>query len=271
MKNVYLISYLIVGLLITGYFYQQHSRKAFELHARSASGALFLIKNGERNLICSGAVFENESEGDALFVTARHCVWQENGKEMGDGGVMDVHEGLVGPEQVSLSENEQGPFYDAWPVFISNKDDLAILLVKNGAGLPSITLGDESKVEEKDPLLNFTYAEDFGKMSVDMKAITYSAQHWPDSMASSYPLWRSPMLVDGTAGPGSSGSAVIDQRQQKIIGVLVGCTGDGGLDIVEPVSKVWALVGDKSLQQPIPLTYAPAPTPVPDEESITLF
>jgi hypothetical protein len=262
MKTYLFVAVVLVLLLGYGYQWEQHRHKVFEMKARSASGAIFVTKDGVRQLLCSGAVFGHTSDGGALFVTARHCVWQDEEQSLTLSGLMQIHEGLRGPEQVSLSENEQGPFYDAYPVFISNKDDLAILYLNNGADLPSIPLGDEKLIEDKDPLLNFTYAEDFGKMSVDMKAIAYSAQHWPKYMATEYPFWRTPMLVDGTAGPGSSGSVVIDQRQKSIIGVLVGTTGDGGLDIVEPSSRIWSLMGDTSLQQSVPTSYAPAPTPV---------
>lgn len=245
----------------------------FAARSRAASGALFLDKNGSRRFICSGTVIGHTDTGDALFLTARHCVYTDGGMTW-DG---PEPAGVLGPEEVSLTDNEAGPFYTAVPLKISKYDDVAILRLINGGDLPAVGLGDERLTHTGDTLTNYTFALDFGKMPLTLRAVAPVFAHPPAEMLAQLPTWAHSMPVDGTVAPGSSGSGLFDPAQRRLTGVAVGTVQYGGLNIAIPVSRVWALLGDpngalelpKVGTKPAP-SAAPAPPQGGDDEDSSL-
>jgi hypothetical protein len=197
------------------------------------------MQEGKRRFICSGTLFAHALNGDGLFLTARHCVWQDGDPEEG------TQPGLLGSEEVSFSDNEQGPFYTAVPYKISTTDDVAILRLVNGVGLPTVRFGDEGRLQPGDTLCNYTYALDFGKMPVELKAVSPVFNHFPASLLTNYPVWSHAMPVNGLAAPGSSGSGLFDPKQRSLVGIVVGGGPSlGSLVIAIPISRAWRLLSD---------------------------
>jgi trypsin-like peptidase len=209
--------------------------------SRAASGAVFLDQydGGQRKFICSGTVIGHLGT-DALFLTARHCVWEDASKGDWFEGPTTAH--LLGPEEVSFTDNEQGPFYTAVPLALSSTDDVALLRLVNGGNLPAVPLGDERRLHNGEPLTNYTFALSFGKMDLNLKAVSPAFAHLPDDLIKEFPMWAHSMPVDGTVAPGSSGSGLFAPSQRALVGVAVGTVHYGGLNIAIPVSCVWTLL-----------------------------
>jgi len=215
-----------------------YKQKEFAVRSRSAAGAIFLTKEGKRRFICSGTSIGHTENGDDLFLTARHCVYEDANPEQGTPA------GFLGSEEVSFSDNEKGPFYVAVPYKISSTDDIAILEVINGKGLPTVRLGDENLTRPGSLLTNYTYALDFGKMPIEIKSVAPVFAHLPVDLISSFPVWAHSMPIDGMVAPGSSGSGLFDPKQRSLVGVAVGGVTGYSLGIAIPVSRVWKLLSD---------------------------
>ncbi len=236
MRKVLVLFILLAVLGVTSRNGVHTVQKAeFEAQSRAASGALFVTQEdvGKRKLHCSGTAIQYK--GEEYFLTARHCVWNEPDQEEG------VPAGLGGPFQVSFSDNEAGPFYDAIPVRISSQEDIAVLRLINGSG-PAIRLGNEKLSQAGNTLTNYSYAMDLGKLPVTLRFVAPVTAHSGKDLLQSYPKWNTIMPVDGMAAPGSSGSGLFDPRQQAVVGVLVGVERSGHLALAVPVSKVWDLL-----------------------------
>ncbi len=219
-----------------------YKKKEFAVRSRSAAGAIFLLQPDGRRFICSGTTIGHTTAGDAVFLTARHCVWED--ADPGDIFTPPTEGKLLGPEEVSFSDNEAGPYYTAVPWKISKTDDVALLILKNGGNLPVVRLGDERILRVGDPLTNYTFAYDFGKMAIAIKFVAPAFSHYPAGLLEQIPFWSHSMPIDGTVAPGSSGSGLFDPRQRALIGIAVGGTRQGGLNIAIPVSRVWNIPDD---------------------------
>jgi hypothetical protein len=258
-----LIAVLALGHL-AGSGVSTYSKREFAARSKQAAGAIFLMREGKRRFICSGTMFGRTAEGDGLFLTARHCVWKDGDPEEG------TQPGLLGSEEISFSDNEQGPFYTAVPYKISTTDDVAILRLVNGVGLPIVRLGDEGRLQPGDTLTNYTYALDFGKMPVELKAVAPVFNHFPNDLLSNYPAWSHAMPVNGLAAPGSSGSGLFDPKQRSLVGIIVGGGPSlGSLAIAIPISRAWRLLSDAG--QDVSPKAKPAPLSIPADEFAAKF
>jgi hypothetical protein len=230
---------ILVAALLSAIGFSHYKQAEFKSRSKSAAGAIFLTEEGKRRFVCSGTLFAHIQNGDGLFLTARHCVYQDADPEEG------IPASFTGPEEVSFSSNEQGPFYKVFPYKVSNTDDVAILEVVNGQGLPTVRLGDEHLLQAGDPLTNYTYAMDFGKMPMELRAVAPSFEHLPNGLITNYAVWTHSMPVNGFAAPGSSGSGLFDSRQRALVGIVVaGSPRMSSLTIAIPVSRVWNLLSD---------------------------
>ncbi len=265
MKRI--LSYALIAVLISGYAAGVRfvGQRLFAARSRDAAGAIFLDQPDGRRFICSGTTIGHTTSGDAVFLTARHCVYED--ADPGDIFTPPTEGKLPGPEEVSFSDNEAGPYYTAIPWKISKTDDVALLILKNGGSLPAVRLGDERVLRAGDPLTNYTFAYDFGKMAIAIKFVAPVFSHYPAGLLEQIPVWSHSMPIDGTVAPGSSGSGLFDPRQKALIGVAVGGTRQGGLNIAIPVSRVWNLLMDPNPQD---LTLHPD-LKIPDDVFKTRF
>lgn len=190
--------------------------------------------DGPYAMICSGSVIGYEGTS-ALFVTAKHCVWEDGDPEN------DVLPGFIPNEFVSFNGNLAGPYYQTELYSISQDDDLAVLKVINGlsAAHPIIpeTLEHEDFLQPGDPVENVSFPLDMGKVEFHGTYVDRRFPHF-SRMLQDYPQWKNTMPVDITIGHGSSGSPLFDSRTHKMIGVMVGSVGEARLMIAEPETVI---------------------------------
>lgn len=192
----------------------------------SAVGAIFMNDGSGRRFICSGSEIGSDSDGNGIFLTARHCVWNENFNK------------FYPNEEVSFSDDEKGPFYTTSIYAISQTEDIALLKVINAAksGVPSEVLEDEHALKAGDPVENMSYPYGMGKLEMHGNFIASVFPNFPDQFLAGVPEWLHSMPVDITIEPGSSGSPLFDSKTHRIIGVMVGLFNPGALTVAEPVS-----------------------------------
>jgi S1-C subfamily serine protease len=193
----------------------------------SSVGAIFMTAPGEeRRFICSGSEIGSDSEGNGIFLTARHCVWNS------DSNVFYPN------EEVSFSDDEKGPFYSTKLYAISQTDDLALLIVINAGGIPTQVLEDEHALKAGDPVENISFPYGMGKLEFHGNFVSSIFPNFPKAFLDGVPQWRYTMPVDITIEPGSSGSPLFDSKTHCVVGVMVGLFNPGALTIAEPVSRL---------------------------------
>ncbi len=215
---------------------------------RAAVGAISIPNpnpaNGDGTYaeICSGSLIGYDDAGNGLFLTARHCVWDDDA-ENEDGP--NPH--FILNEVVSFQGNLKGPYYQTELAEISSIDDIALLEVINlgWASQPIIpeVLEDEHSLSAGDPVENVSFPLDMGKLEFHGKFVASVFPHFSRSLQN-YPQWARTMPVDITIGHGSSGSPLFDSKTHELIGVMVGTSGDGDLMIAEPTSAVLSMLAD---------------------------
>jgi S1-C subfamily serine protease len=192
-----------------------------------------------RRFICSGSEIGQDSDGNGIFLTARHCVWNK-----------DQNKFYLG-EEVSFSSDEKGPYYSTELYAISQTDDLALLKVISAAksGVPTEVLQDEHSLKAADPVENISYPYGLGKLEFHGRFV---ASLFPNvtPIVGAFPEWQYSMPVDITIAPGSSGSPLFDSSTHCVIGVMVGSTNAGTLMIAEPISRLLDLVTNLDANSP---------------------
>jgi S1-C subfamily serine protease len=186
-------------------------------------------KDGTYASICSGSEVGYDGDGNGIFLTARHCVYDdETGR-------------FYTPEVVSFNADEGGPYYTTELYAIGANVDLAVLKVHNAAKVPTEILEDEHALNAGDPIENISYPLDMGKLEFHGSFVASAFPHWT-RFFSDYPQWSSSMPVDITIAHGSSGSPIFDSKTHCVIGVLVGTTGEGRLNVAEPISLYMSMM-----------------------------
>lgn len=196
---------------------------SFESSVKSSTGAIFAV---DRSFHCSGTEIGHTASGDGVFLTARHCAASVETNK--------VNEHML----VSFSDNQGGPFYDAIPVAISSTDDVALLLVRNGANVPEVKIRDEGRLREGDPIFNVSFPLGTGKQLFHGEFMRPSFPSLPSEIASQYPMWLHAMPMNLTIAHGSSGSGVFSKKEHALIGVAVGTFQEGSYNIAIPASRV---------------------------------
>ena len=203
--------------------------KSLESSARSASGAIFLNHDGERQFICSGTEIGLTPDGGGIFLTARHCVANPE--------THAINKNLT----VSFSDNQAGPYYDAEPIALSLTDDIALLYLRNGSSIPMVRISDERKLSPGDPIFNVSFPLGTGKYTFHGEFLSSVFKVFIDGM----PLeWLYALPMNLTIAPGSSGSGIFSQKQHALIAVAVGTTRNGGFNIAIPATRVLYLLHD---------------------------
>lgn len=193
---------------------------------RAVTGTILIHSGHHLEMICSGVETGSDSDGDGVFVTARHCVFDA-----------DVN-AFYKDEVVSFSDNGSGPYYPAELYQVSSIDDLAVLKLKGAGSRPTALVGDETEVLPGDSVDNVSYPEFMGKVEFHGAFVAPIWPHLPGDIAEEFPEWRYAMPVDITIAPGSSGSPLFDSKTHDVIGIMVGSTGMGRLNIAIPISRL---------------------------------
>lgn len=212
---------LIVAMAVAGIFYGVP--RSYEPKAVRSTGAIFI--GADRRFDCSGTEIGHTPEGDGVFLTARHCVANPDTNE--------INKDIV----VSFSPNEGGPFYDAAPIAASLTDDIALLLIRDGADVPEIRIRDERHLKNGDPIFNVSFPLGTGKQIFHGEFMRANFQALPAEIEQ-YPQWLYSMPMNMTIAHGSSGSGVFSNKDQALIGVAVGTFDEGSYNIAIPASRV---------------------------------
>jgi S1-C subfamily serine protease len=205
--------------------------KSFEHRATIASGAIFL-PDQERRFHCSGTEIGHTAYGDGVFLTARHCV--------ADYNTYEINRHM----QVSFSDDQGGPFYDAKPIYISLNDDLALLLIRDGANIPEVRVRDNRRLRNGDPIFNVSFPLSTGKQKFHGEYMRSEFPSLPEWMLKTYSMWLGSMPMNMTIAHGSSGSGVFSNRQRGLIGVAVGTFEEGSFNIAIPGSHILDFLND---------------------------
>lgn len=224
---------------------------SYEPEARAASGAMF--SGSDRSFHCSGTEIGKTSSGDGIFLTARHCVANTSTNK--------ISENIV----VSFSDNQGGPFYDAKPIALSLTDDLALLIVRNGANIPQVRIKDNRSLNSGDKIFNVSFPLGTGKELFHGEYMRPNFPTFP-SVIASYPQWLYAMPMNMTIAHGSSGSGVFSEKQRGLIGVAVGTFEEGTYNIAIPADRVLDFLNDLKDNTVEKFMYA-----FPEKESTDMF
>lgn len=219
---------LAISLLITGCKGAAlvNGFRSYESVAQSASGAIFLTDKGGREFFCSGTEIGHTIEGDGVFLTARHCVADPDTNE------------IRGPLSVSFSLNQGGPFYDAAPIALSLTDDVAVLLIRDGADVPSVRIRDEKDLIAGDPIFNVSFPLGTGKQIFHGEFMATHFLILPSEILAEYSQWAYTMPMNITIAHGSSGSGIFSNKERALVAVAVGTFQEGSYNIAIPASRV---------------------------------
>lgn len=226
MRLIVLSSILV--LAIAGLVYGE--LRPYESTACNATGAIFVGKDREFN--CSGTEIGSTKDGGGIFLTARHCV--------ADADTNELNENM----SVSFSENQAGPFYDAEPVAISSTDDLALLYLRNGAGLPSVKVRDNRRLSAGDSIFNVSFPLGTGKQVFHGEYMRGNFAVYTYDGLTEYAFWRYAMPMNLTIAHGSSGSGIFSRREHALVGVAVGTFEEGSFNIAIPSNRVLYFLND---------------------------
>ncbi len=198
--------------------------RSFEPEARAATGAIFV--GAERRFNCSGTEIGHTEEGNGVFLTARHCAANPETNKIND------------QLQISFSDNQGGPFYDAVPIAISLTDDVALLLVRNGANIPEVRIRDERRLHNGDLIFNVSFPLGTGKEVFHGEYLRPNFPAFPAQLLQQYLFWLNAMPINITIAHGSSGSGIFSQKERALVGVAVGTFDEGSYNIAIPADRV---------------------------------
>lgn len=206
---------------------------------RTVTGTILIPQGNHLEMICSGVETGHDSDGNGVFVTARHCVFDA-----------DVN-AFYRNEFVSFSADGSGPYYPVELYAVSNTDDLAVLKLKGAGTHPEAQIEDERQLNPGDPVDNISYPEFMGKLEFHGSFVAPRWPHVPEDIRVEFPEWVHAMPVDITIAPGSSGSPLFDSKTHAVIGIMVGSTNEGRLMIAEPITRMIIMLatGDGNIQR----------------------
>lgn len=197
-------------------------------------------ESGGMSMHCTMTAFEKTKDG-YLFATAAHCIGSDDTQ----------HEKSAPHANISffMTFDETGAktFYPAEVKAVGYQhrgDDFAIFEVKSDKEWPVIPVGTEKLEADGNAVLNVASPLGLGKqvyrgviasLDVDRPIIQGDIN------------WRHSISLQIAADGGSSGSAIISEKQEAIVAFLVGTVG-GAVVIAIPASKFTvfkAAVGEK--------------------------
>ncbi len=204
---------------------------SLEKNVVSSVGLLYgKTMDGAMTMHCTATAFERE--GDVYrFVTAAHCVAVDD----------IIHERVqVVPVQffVTFDKESEVKFYSAKLVavgYMHNGDDFAVFEATLDRRIGTMPLA------VKNPSLGENFVNYAGPLGLGLALyrghVSMAKINRP--IISDEINWVDASMLQGDSGPGSSGSAIVSQRQKGIIAILVGGINDRGYKgiVVIPVEK----------------------------------
>ena len=241
MKSLILATVISLGLS-TPLLSQTHDKALVEkaknavvlLYAQDASGAM--------TMRCTATAFERDrvpADNGVFtyhFISAAHCVGSDDTTHEKSASATNI------PFYVTFDETHAAKtFHPAsvlWVGYQHRGEDFAVFEVKTREDWPTIPLGDEQQEKEGASFINIAAPLGLGKqvmygtisMLVLDRPVIQGDINWKGALV---------LQLPGVQG-GSSGSALISDTQQAIIGFLVGTIGEGTI-IAIPVSRFRAV------------------------------
>ena len=206
--------------------------------------------SGGMRMTCTATAYEKTAKG-YRFVSASHCVSGATDAEQKQEKFFLTSDGL--------SEKN---FIPAKLIQAGDKnlgDDFSIYEVETDQKFNVIPLGDSSKLEAGDTMIDVAAPMGLGKQlfvgyvslpKLDRPPVDAGLVKWTDLM-----------LIQIGGGPGSSGSAIVSVDQQAIVGFLVGTSQMDIGKLCVPVSKFKAFLAKVASGK-----YVESPAPAPSEE-----
>jgi len=177
--------------------------------------------------LCTATAYEKTGKDTYHLITAGHCYLVEGGK--------------------FFVQHDIGKKQTLYPVAVLKHEfdtpvDFMVLELKTSEKIPTIPLGDERDASLYDPILDVNFSLMFTKHhSHGVIASNIMDESSMDPDYGDCELCVNRYMVQLFAGPGASGSSVIDLNSGKIIGVLTGGSNATIGAMVEPISdfKPW--------------------------------
>lgn len=214
--------FLVIGILA----FWGTSIHTYEEQVAPSVGAIFIPNEaGGTKFHCSGTEI-GSYQGEGYFLTARHCIANVD--------TAHVEKKII----VSFTDNEKGPFYEAKPLAISQRDDLALLEIVNGGDIPTVTYKSDQGLHSGSPIFNESYPLGAGKQVFHGEYMQDHFAAFPKDFLQEYPIWVDAMPMNITIAHGSSGSGIFSSREHALIGVAVGTFDEGSFNIGIPGSRV---------------------------------
>lgn len=208
---------------------------------RKAVGLLYSQdESGSLKMRCTATAFEKTGKG-YKFVSAAHCIGDDDTNKERSASGIDI------PFYITFDETDGAKRYHQakviWVGYQHRGEDFAVFEVATKETWATVPLGDEKEETEGAQILNVASPLGLGKQ-VFYGTITSLNLDRPivDGRGIN---WKGALLLNISAGPGSSGSALVSVEHQNIIGFLVGTIG--GENIVGiPVNRFKAV--DKAVK-----------------------
>lgn len=216
-----------------------------ELSARVKSAVALLYaqdSSGSMQMTCTATVFDKKGDHYRL-ASAAHCVGADDTSRERSADASNI------PFYVTFDEvNDVKKFYPAkalWVGYQHRGEDFSEFEVDTKEAWTVIPLGDEKKEKDGGRILNIASPLGLGKQVFHG---TISSLFLDRPIIQDDINWKGSMLLAINAGPGSSGSALVSETQEAIVGFLVGTIGGNNV-VGIPVSRFKAVrkaVGNKT-------------------------
>lgn len=183
--------------------------------------------SGGMHMLCTATAYRKIDKG-YRFASAAHCVSGETDDEQKEPHYFITSDATGAKTFIPATLVRAGDR--------NTGDDFSIWSVTTDAAFSTIPLGDSNALKVGADEVNVASPLGLGKQ-LFLGHVSAIKLDRPQLDAGEV-KWRSVMLVDIGSGPGSSGSAIVDEKQKAIIGFLVG--GYSGVHIgaiCVPVSK----------------------------------
>jgi hypothetical protein len=223
--------YALIGLLL---WVSPVTAEPLSQKARAATAVLYTQSlDGGMRMLCTATVFEafvRDARPGYLLATAAHCVAMDDivkQKVLVSGGSFFIS--FDWPEDKIFH-----PVHVEAAGYQSRGDDFAVLHVYTEEDWTVLEVGDMSKVEVTEDVLNVA-----APMGLGLQVITgHISLISLDRPVKGQGLnWQFAMLANLASGPGASGSTIISVKQEKIIGFVVGNISGNPTTVVLPVSR----------------------------------
>lgn len=228
MKRIFAIAISAI-LLVNAPLARADTRTEFVRHVYNSVVLLYAQgADGGMQMRCTATAYRRLDKGSGYrLASASHCVSGDTETEQKNAKYF-----------ITADSNGPKTFMPASLVMAGDKsrgDDFSIFEIRADVQLDVTPLGDSDKVLVGEAVISVASPLGLGKQFFSGNVSCVLVDRPP--LDAGDVQWRNIMLVDISAGPGSSGSAIVSEDQQAIIGFLVGSFNANIGSIVLPAAK----------------------------------